>query len=155
MVKGAASKCLWSLGFICSAWLFANSASANVKITAINDISLGTYSGSGDLTGQDDVCVYNSATANYTITVTSTGGSYNLISGINSLPFEVRFKESAGSFTLLSYGVAEPFGGADTVSNSCSGGTNASLQVKILQADLLSVRPGSYTSTLTLLIEPD
>lgn len=155
MKNSAIGNFLWICSLFSSVATRSSFAFADVKISAINDISLGTYSGAGDLTGQDDVCVYNSASADYRITVTATGGAYNVTSGINSIPFEVRFKESGGSFTQLSYGVAEPFSGANSLSNSCSGGTNATIQVKILQNDVLLVRPGSYTSTLTLLIEPN
>ena len=135
--------------------LITPSTHADVKITAINDLSFGSYGGSGDLSSQDDICVYNSASQNYTVTVTSNNGQYALASGGNTIPFELRFKESGGIFTQLTYGVASAFSGADTVSTSCGGLTNASYQVKILQGDLLSARPGSYSTTLTILISPN
>ncbi len=135
--------------------LLSSHALADVKITAINDLSLGTYSGTGDLSSEDEVCVYNSASQNYTITVTTTSGAFELRSGINPLPVQIRFKEGAGSYVDLSYGVAAAFGGADMISNSCGGSTNATLQVRALQSDLLAVRPSTYSTTLTLLISPN
>lgn len=129
-------------------------APADVRISNMHNLNLGTYTGNGDLTAQDDICVYNSAGPNYDITVTSINGTFEMSSGGSNLSYTVSFKENSGSFQSLSYNNPTQFSGADTSSNSCSGLTNATVQIKIVQSDLLSVRPGSYSGTIVLLVSP-
>lgn len=129
------------------------SAQANVKISSVGDINMGTYSGSGHIEGQDGICIYNDATDDYAITITATGGSYLLHSGLNTMPVEIYFRGASGSYRQHEYGIAEGYTGADRLSTSCSGGTNATLKVRVTEPYLLSVRPGIYSTTLTILLE--
>jgi hypothetical protein len=65
----------------------------------------------------------------------------------------LRFKEIGGSYSSLNHGQTYTFSGADTNSESCGGGTNAVYEVSMQASDLKSVRPGSYTTSLTVLVQ--
>jgi hypothetical protein len=142
------------IAILCALFL-AQVSSATVRVSSINDFSFGSWSGSGDLTAEDDICVYNSVDGNYRVTITATGGAYQMTSSGNLLDFTVRFKKNGGSYSQLTHGVPSSFDGANTSSTICSGGTNATIEVQITSVELLSVRPGSYSGALTILIEPE
>ena len=124
-----------------------------LRISAIDDISFGSYTGNGGLTAEDPICIFNSASSSYRITFTTSTGGFNLASGANTLPFTLRYKAGGGSYQAMSYNSATQFGSADTSSQLCGGSTNASYEVSMTQAQLLSVRPGAYSATMTIVIE--
>lgn len=124
-----------------------------LRISGIDDISLGNYTGTGGLSGDDPICVFNSASSSYRITFTTSTGDFTFASGGNSLPFTLKYKGSSGSYQAMSYNSSTQFSGADTSSELCSGGTNATYEVSMTQAQLLSARPGSYSAVLTIVIE--
>jgi hypothetical protein len=124
-----------------------------LRISAIDDISFGPYTGNGGLTAEDPICIFNSASSSYRITFTTSTGGFDLASGANTLPFTLRYKAGGGSYQAMSYNSATQFGSADTSSQLCGGSTNASYEVSMTQAQLLSVRPGAYSATMTIVIE--
>jgi hypothetical protein len=131
-------------------------ATQTVKITEMTDISLGTYSGIGDLQNEDTICIYNLGNSAYRVRASGTGagGSYQMTGpGGATLPFEVEFRSGAGSFVALPHNSFTGFTGADTSSNSCGGTPNATLRIIAREASLLSVVNGSYSGTLTILLE--
>lgn len=124
-----------------------------LRISAIDDVSFGAYSGNGDLSAEDSICIFNSASSSYRITFSTSTGGFNLASGANTLPFTLRYKAGGGSYQGMSYNSATQFGSADSSSQLCGGSTNASYEVSMTQAQLLSVRPGAYSATMTIVIE--
>jgi hypothetical protein len=142
---------LWALTFFPGV-----AATQTVKITEMTDISLGTYSGIGDLQNEDTICIYNLGNSAYRVRASGTGpgGAYQMTGpGGATLPFEVEFRSGAGSFVALTHNSFTGFTGADTSSNSCGGTPNATLRVIAREANLLSVVNGSYSGTLTILLE--
>jgi hypothetical protein len=129
-------------------------ARADVQITGFTDIHFGTWSGSGNLVSTNSLCVYNTVDVNYNVTATAAGGVFQLVNGSNTLDFSVRFKKSGGSYTNLPYNTPIGFDNANTSSANCSGGTNATLEVTIQESALFAARPGTYSGTLTILLEP-
>ena len=130
-------------------------ALANVQITKLTDLIFGSWSGTGDLVQTDLVCIYNTVDANYKISATSLAGSFQMNSGSNLLPFEVRFQGSVGGLTQLSYNTPTAFTSANTVSTACAGGTNATLKVTVTESALSAAVPGNYSGTLSLILEPN
>lgn len=124
-----------------------------LRISGIDDVSFGTYTGNGGLTAEDSICIFNSASSSYRITFSTSTGAFNLASGANMLPFTLRYKAGGGSYQGMSYNSATQFGSADTSSQLCGGSTNASYEVSMTQAQLLSVQPGAYSATITIVIE--
>ena len=130
-------------------------ALADVQISALNDLSFGTWSGTGDMEQTDAVCVYNTVNANYKITGTAPGGIFRMANGGNNLNYEVRFQGSSGGFVQLTHGTSSSFTAANTSSWNCSGGTNATLKVTVTDGALSAAATGNYTGTLYLLLEPN
>lgn len=130
------------------------------RISALNDIALGTWSGSGPLNGRDNaICVWSS-TGGYSVTATGSGsgGAFQLASGTNRVDYTVQWAQTGGA----SSGTAMTAGGALTgrtttaTATDCSTGASstAGVFVSISAAELASSPAGTYTGTLQLLITP-
>ncbi|MFO0989289.1 MAG: hypothetical protein U1F37_18320 [Alphaproteobacteria bacterium] len=130
-----------------------------VRITNLDDINLGTWSGSGDMTGSDNVCVW-STTRKYNITATGSGaaGAFTLSDGgTNTVAYSVQWAQTSGASTgtALTSGTALTAQNTSTTSTTCSGGSNSTLIVKILDAALQAAPAASYSGTLTLVVAPE
>jgi len=64
---------IWSLlATVCIAALVAPlAAHADVKISGVSPLGLGTWYGSGNLQSTDSLCVFNDASSNYQLTITA------------------------------------------------------------------------------------
>lgn len=131
-----------------------------VRISALNDISLGTYTGTGGLTGRDDVCVFSNA-GGYSITATGSGsgGAFSLAaSGGATVPYSVAWATTAGANTGAQLTSGKVLAGqSGTFTNpTCQGGANlnASLLVSVTDEALAAAPAGAYTGTLTLTVAP-
>lgn len=133
------------------------------QISGMADFALGTYGGTGDLTGSDDVCIYtNDAAATYNVTITDNSTlsaadfSVENAGDTADIPFTVSWNDVSGTVGQVAATYATPLAstGANTASTNCGGGNNANLAVNILEADLQAAAADSYSSTLSVLIEP-
>lgn len=126
-----------------------------VRISGFTNISLGPWNGSGDLTAENNLCIYNSATADYRVRARGSGaGNAFHLSGVGGdVDYGVRFKQSTGSYVTLTADVFQDFTDANTSSDNCGGLTNASLEVSVSSDDLSAAAAGSYSGTLTVLLE--
>jgi len=133
-----------------------------VRITDVQNLNLGTFTGSGDLVADDSVCIYtNLAAATYKVTAVGNGlaSAFTLKNAANDIiPYSVFWNDqpNASGGVELSTGVASGTqDGANTNSQTCVGpGNNANFRVRVLEASLLASPPEVYTGTLSLLIEP-
>lgn len=129
-----------------------------VQISALDDIDLGNYTGAGDMTGGDDLCVYSN-NGGYHITATGNGGAgqaFELIGGSVNIPYEVEWATTAGaaSGTLLTTNTPLTGQGGTFTTPDCGGANNARVIVTVASADLASAPADSYTGLLTLLVAP-
>ena len=131
-----------------------------IKITNMADIAFGTWSGSGDLNSNVDVCVYtNKASGTYRITATGSGAAsaFTLASGGNTLPYNVYYNDVSGTTGAVQVTAATVLNGqtgAHVTSQTCGGSNTGNYHVEILDASLQAVPSGAYTGTLTLVVEP-
>lgn len=130
-----------------------------IRISDLNDFSLGTYSGSGEINANDNICVWrNRASAQYKITATATEGAFKIKSGANKLAYSVFYNDQIGTSgeIAVSYNTATATQtGANTQSSSCAvGGLVGNVHIKILEASLQRAQPGAYIGTLILTAEP-
>lgn len=131
-----------------------------VQIQGLNDIDLGSYGGTGDLDKSDAFCVYSNAGGLYDLTTTSTnpdGNTFRVTDGASFLPYSVVVNDDtdpAGGQTVDHNQTLTSLTGSST-SATCGGGTNASLEVTFAEADLQGALAGTYTDTITLLVEPN
>ena len=124
-----------------------------VKASAIDDVEFGVFTGDSDLTAEDEICVFNNQSPDFAVSFLTSSGSFVIANGASSVPFTVRFKVSNGSYTAVSYNSPVSFSGAHTSSTNCNAASNATYEVKMAKADLLSVKPGNYSATLYIVIE--
>lgn len=114
-----------------------------------------------DLTVSDtSLCVWsNNAGRNYSVTATTTAGSFALQhAGQNPIPFEVYWASTSGvstvgAATALTYATPETFTSAVTRTD-CAAGFNGSLVLRVTDAALASAvaLATPYTSALTLTV---
>ncbi len=129
-------------------------------ISGMADLNFGTWTGSGDLNQNENICVYtNQASGNYTVTATGdgAGSAFTLTDGSNTLPYNVYFNDvsgMAGEVALTATTANTAQGGAHTTSQTCGGGNNANYHVEIEDTALAAVPSGTYSGTLTIVVEP-
>ncbi len=133
---------------------------ADVRITGFSNFAFGTWVGSGDLQNSDDLCVYNSATSNYQITATGdgVGSAFTLDSSGIPVAYEVYWNDStgtSGNVQLTTNSTLHGQSGANTSSETCGGSNNANLEIFVPEGSLSTVTAGSFSGTLTILLEPD
>ena len=130
------------------------------RISALNDISLGPWSGTGGMSGGDDLCVWTT-TGGYNVTATGSGaaGAFTLASGLNTLAYTVQWADVAGavSGSAVTSGVALIGQTAAATTTDCNGGVSldATVLVDIAEAALAGAADGAYTGTLTLVVAPE
>lgn len=146
----------------CLLTMLAIKAWASVQITNLKDFDFGTVFPpySGNFVQNDRVCIYNSDATSYRITVTGmhdVGNDPFLASGNNTIRYRVRWDGPVGPFRTLNMGQANDFDGASQTL-LCSGVPNNQrprLRI-VIRNSWLSPTPlaGSYSDTLTILLEP-
>jgi len=130
---------------------------ALARITAIDDIAFGTWTGTGPLSSTDDVCIWTSNTG-YSITASGsgTGGAFEMTDGTNTVPYTVKWDDVAGSSsgTSLTSGSALAGQTSSATSTNCNGGSalTATLGIDVTESSLASAPVGTFTGTLTLLV---
>jgi len=132
------------------------------RVSNLSDVTFGTITNLiTDQRSAQDVCVYsNSASGGYTVTATGSGAgaALSLSSGAAELPYEVEWaaqpSRTVGT-TLTAGSVTSGFVSSANNQNCSPGsGPTASLIVVLRASALGSATTGSYTGTLTLVIEP-
>ena len=143
----------------------------NVRISGMNDISLGTWSGTGDLAGDDNICIGRSGvgffgSGTYRILASGDGApgnpaAFTLSNGVNTLTYEAYFNDQTGIVNRqpLTPGVAltnQSSGGFVFVFNLLFGCVfqNANISIVVPEAEL-NTGAGNYTGTLSLLLIPE
>jgi hypothetical protein len=129
-----------------------------VQISALDDIPLGAYTGGGDMTGDDDLCVYSN-NGGYDITATGNGAgqAFELIGTSANVPYTVEWATTAGAGTgtALTTGVALAGQGGNFAGGpNCSAGENAQVIVTVGSAALGAAPADNYTGVLNLLVAP-
>ncbi len=128
-----------------------------VQISGMTNVALGSYTGTGDLTGSTDYCAYRNGGGNYTVKLTSSTGSFAVANGGDSIAFAVRADVAgdgdASDGELLSYNsVSSSMAGDAAV--DCSSSTNGQLHFTLAEAALQAAPSKTYTATVTVLVEP-
>lgn len=138
-------------------YLFADT----VNISGLSNLNLHTFTGSGNLSDEDDICVYRSDGANYSIRAQGSGasGAFTLASAGGTVAYHTFYRDvvGSGSFVeLQNVNQNYDFTGASTTSTSCadSGGVNATVRITANESDLLSANAGNYSGSVTVVISP-
>ena len=130
-----------------------------VRITGLADVDFGTYPATGNLDSNYDLCIYsNMPGATYDITASGdgAGSAFTIAYLANTIPYVVNWNDTTGTVgkSQLTATVSVPQTGANQQTTDCSvGGDSANLEIEINGADISGKPNGTYTGTLTLLIE--
>lgn len=129
-----------------------------VQITGLSDIALGSWSGTGNMTGSTNYCVYRSGADNYSIKATTDNGAFAVTSATtgDTIPFTAQVSDTVNSVTdVLTYNTATTTALQGSSSLTCGGTSNGQLQVTFAQADLQKASSATdYQATVTLLVQP-
>lgn len=133
-----------------------------VQISGLQDINFGQYPGSGNLDTNYDLCVYsNTPVARYDITATGSGAAdaFELSDGSgNEIPFSLFWNDETGTvggITAIAGVTHINQTGANDENYTCAtGGDSANIRVYVGAGDINGEPNGTYTGTITLLIEP-
>lgn len=167
-------KTLFALAFACSSVVFAANdgnlgASSSgdtevsvaigdlVRVLVEGDITL-THSVGANSTGGAGLCIYRNGSSSVNLTLTSgnpdASDGFQMVSGTNNLPYSVSLSgdDTVGSFTS---GTFAALSGANSTSANCGGaGTYGhSLDVGVQSGDLDAAPAGTYSDTVTILVE--
>lgn len=144
-----------------------------IELTGVLDpiVNIASYSGSGGVDVTDDVCVYNndgsdnSGSQQYRVTASGAhavgggaGTDFFLSNGTQTIAYTVAWNDQSGTNTgeaaLTSNTQLATLQNGATGTYPCSG-TNARFHVVITNNNILSVPAGTYTDTLTLVLNAD
>lgn len=125
------------------------------RISQLNDIALGTWSGVGDMVGSDSLCIYRNAAGLYSITAGGNGaaGAFTLANGAATLPYTVTWNDGTGAAALTTGVTLANRTNVWTAGDGCAGGAgnNATVGVTVTAANLgAATAVGAYSGVLTL-----
>lgn len=130
---------------------------AKVRISQVEDIDLGSWSGSGPLEAEQQLCIWSSTGA-YGISITTTEGDRGFAMsgpGPRALNYDVLWDAGAGYQALDS---GQTYGGFSSSARSlqCDTGddpaTRPWLKISVAEKDLNGAQAGSYSDAITILI---
>jgi len=134
--------------------------SAEVQISGLDDLSLGTHSGSGNINAQESFCIYSSAfNGNYSIEISSinqdSNGNFHLDgASLGKIPYDLAFIDSGIQGGGTTVGNSSLTGIGNTINQDCGGSNNATLSLSINETALQAAESGNYQDTLILLVQP-
>ncbi|MFL0810486.1 MAG: hypothetical protein K6L76_08735 [Agarilytica sp.] len=147
-------------GFVSPEFTFDVSANDGVRVTALSDMN-DTWNGSGDANGNDDICVFRSAAASYDVSVSGLTDAGNYVledGGSNDVIVALYWNDETGTTGRVTLDPADSPSiasatGANTSSDTCSGGTSANLSWNVLESNMDALPAGTYSATITVTIE--
>lgn len=128
-----------------------------VRISGLSDFTFGQYAGTGSPSFSIDVCVYSNPSGVYGVTVTGDGPGFAITHTTNNdtISYGAYWSDGGAYVSLTSGSVLHNQGNANTSVDDCGGSTNASLELRFSESALLSGSAGSYSGSMTILVEPE
>lgn len=130
-----------------------------VQISGVDDIALGAFDGTNDLTGSTAFCVYRSGAGDYAMTVSASGKTaFEVASATtgDAIGFTTKVdgdNDASNGATIAHEGTSTGYTGSDLI--DCNGSDNASLEVNFAATDLRTAGSATdYTATVVILVEP-
>lgn len=131
------------------------------RVTGLQDVPLGTWGGSGDLTSNYTMCAYiqNDDESNYEVTGSGTGagGLYALSNGTTDISVTIEYEEDSDpGWITLNENIATIFPNPNTVDETCAvGGDSGKIRVTVPESTMEFATSGSYSGTINILLSPD
>ncbi len=130
---------------------------SEVKISGLADIALDVQA-DGSATGSTGACIYRNGSGSYTVTANSGNGSGDFRlkdTSDNVMVYTVSFNDGTNTTALTEGTALTGQTNANTITPTCNGGSNATIEVTVSQTEFNGAPAGTYTDTLTLLIAPE
>lgn len=129
----------------------------SIRVSNINDIPLGIWSGIGDMVGSDSLCVFRAAGGIYGVRLSGSGpgGAFQLANGPSIIPYSVAWNDGSTNAVATANVMLNARAGAVAGSSTCNGGAsdNATLTVTVLAADIAaSTDSGVHSGVLTITV---
>lgn len=151
-------KRLKSLSLLCLGILVLP-ASADVKISDLQDFDFGLYPGNGRLQDDKNVCTNVIPNGQYQIVMfgDGAGGGFEISNGIDSIPYRVFYNDRPRTGGARRMQVGQALTGQSRASDqlNCSDGLSANIRIRIRRQDLQAANPGRYRGTLTMTVSPE
>lgn len=130
----------------------------SIQVTQIDDIALGTFDGSNNISRSDTLCVYQANGGQYAVTLTGsgTGGAFELVSAGSSVPYSVSWNDGNGPQTATAGIPLAGMGNSRSGDPQCNGGAsnNATVNVDVLANDMsAATASGVHSGVLTIMVE--
>lgn len=135
----------------------AAAQSSQILINQLEDYSLGTWSGSGNMALTLQHCV-GPTTGTFRVTAqgSGAGGAFILSNGLSTLPFRVEYRGRDGGFQQLATGVPLTGLQGDALTQCVNlRQQRERLRITVLAADLTVATAGTYNGSLTLTVAPE
>lgn len=131
----------------------------SVRISNLNDINLGSFTGQAELQATQGLCVFVSNGGPYSIVFTGQNddSSFRVADSYSHfVDYSVEYDNSGtgASYQAVSPGVTLSNLSGASSSSSCSGSTNANVRVTVYKASVTSPT-GSYADTLSVTVAPN
>ena len=136
------------------------SSASQVKISGLDDVSFGAYSGTGDLLADETFCVYSNNSA-YRLSVSADSQDSNgnfFLPGTttgDNIPVSITFIDSVGGSGVIDVFNSVVSGSGNSDSETCSGLDNATLTFAMDEQSLRSSSSGDYVETFIIMVEPE
>lgn len=152
--------------FVSMILLFINTLMANVQITQLTDIHLGTYNGvNATRQGSTNACIFSSS-LHYSVTVTTNLGGFVITNGVSYIPFEVIWDADGASQYFVGFPMIHGMGHIDeyskplvsSITADCSGfgplGPDplAQMTVSIPGENFTNTTAGLYGTTINIMV---
>lgn len=133
-----------------------------VRISQVADIPLGVFDPTvvAPMVGTSNACVGRAGGTDYTVTVTSLNGAFQLedplaVAPATPIPYDVAWRVGgASAYTALAYGTASGAYTADVFNLAGCAAADQKLQVSVPYAGMNASQAGAYQDTLTVLVAP-
>ena len=131
-----------------------------IQLTQMKDFDFDEWGGAGDLETTQNFCVFRNGSGGFSLQATgehNSGGRFHLSNNTETIPYDVSFRGS-GSWYSSTPGVSLSSAATNFKGNStrdCGGGTSHSMRVTVDENELKGAVAGTYTDTITLLVQPD
>jgi len=127
---------------------------AFAQVTGMTDLAFGSWSGTGDQTATDTVCVYDNSDGAYDVTFTGSAGFVmaSTATVADTVAYSVVYNDGTSDLTMVS-GTAQGAVGANTTATDCSSTDTGTITLTIAEATLAaSTAHNDYTDVLTMLV---
>lgn len=132
-----------------------------IRARSFADFSLGTYTGTGDLDGNDDLNIstnYGTGTRTYQVTPAGSGaaGAFTITDGSETIAYNAYFNDATGTAGRVALSNGTALTAQGNAAKPLSTATlNANLSVNVPEANIQAVGNGTYTGTITLVFAPE